>query len=124
MRQKIRNISEFGRITRHYRIRKKMQGTQDIPRMCVHRSHKNMSVQLIDDITNKTLLSFSTNDKEFKKECSWGGNVEAAKKLGTFISKEAKKKNIEKVVFDRGGYLYHGRIKALADSAREAGLKF
>ncbi len=125
MKRKIRNKSEKGRIKRHLRSRKAIFGTKQRPRLSVHRSHKNLYVQFIDDVSSKTILSFSTNDEGFKKECKWGGNIEAAKKLGSYISKEAKKKNnIERVVFDRGGYLYHGRIKALGDSAREAGLKF
>lgn len=125
MRKKITSQSEKGRIKRHYRIRKNIIGTKERPRLAVHRSHKNLSVQFIDDISNTTIISFSTNDKEFKSECKWGGNVSSAKKLGSFISKKAKEAHdIEQVVFDRGGYLYHGRIKALADSAREGGLKF
>ncbi|MFH1479202.1 MAG: 50S ribosomal protein L18 [Candidatus Omnitrophota bacterium] len=124
MKSKIKNQSDAGRIKRHLRIRKKIFGTNEAPRLSVHRSNKNIQVQFIDDAANTTLLSFSTNDKEFKKECGWGGNISAAKKFGLFISQEAKKKKIERIVFDRGGYLYHGRIKALADGAREGGLKF
>ena len=124
MRKKSRNKAEFGRITRHYRIRKGLSGTKDKPRLSVHRSHKNLYVQIIDDAASSTLVSFSTNDKEFKKDINSGGNIEAAKKFGAYVSNGAKKKGIEKIVFDRGGYLYHGRIKALADAAREAGLKF
>jgi len=125
MDRKIKNKSDKGRIKRHYRIRKTIFGTKERPRLSVHRSHKNLYVQFIDDISNETIASFSTNDEAFKKECKWGGNIEAAKKLGSYMSKEVKEKNnIERVVFDRGGYLYHGRVKALADSAREAGLKF
>ncbi|MFC1621087.1 50S ribosomal protein L18 [Candidatus Omnitrophota bacterium] len=123
MRKKFKNKTELGRIKRHYRIRTKLSGTEDKPRMCVHRSHKNLLVQFIDDLEGKTLFHASTEDKEFKKDCKWGGNIDAAKKLGAYVSKEAKKKGIERVVFDRGGYLYHGRIKALADAAREGGLK-
>lgn len=124
MRKKIRNKAEHGRIVRHYRIRKHLSGTKGRPRMAVHRSHKNLYVQVVDDIDNRTLLSVSTADKDFKKDCKWGGNLEAAKKLGTYVSQEVKKKGIEEVVFDRSGYLYHGRVKALADAARKAGLKF
>lgn len=124
MKKKIRSKAEQGRITRHYRIRKNLSGTKDKPRMAVHRSHKNLYVQMVDDFDSRTLLSISTNDKDFKKDYKWGGNIDAAKKLGVYVASEAKKKNIEEVVFDRGGYLYHGRIKALADAAREAGLKF
>jgi len=124
MRKKFRNKAELGRIKRHYRIRRKVSGTEERPRLVVHRSHKNLYIQFVDDVSSKTLLSLSTNDKAFKKECAWGGNTEAAKKLGSYISNKAKKKGIEQVVFDRGGYLYHGRIKTMIDSAREADLKF
>jgi large subunit ribosomal protein L18 len=124
MRKKIKNKSELGRIKRHYRIRKDVSGTKEKPRLAVHRSNKNIYVQLIDDTLGATVLSVSTSDKSFKKEINWGGNVGAAKKLGAYLCDEAKKKGITQIVFDRGGYLYHGRVKALADGAREAGLKF
>ena len=125
MKKKIKSQSESGRIKRHYRIRKKMSGTKDTPRLIVHKSHNNIYVQFIDDMACHTLLSLSTNDKSFKKEFgAKGGNVEAAKKMGAYMAREASKKNIERIIFDRGGYLYHGRVKALADAAREAGLKF
>ncbi|MFC1624563.1 50S ribosomal protein L18 [Candidatus Omnitrophota bacterium] len=124
MKKKTRNKREQGRIKRHYRIRKAVSGTNERPRLSVHRSNKNICAQLVDDSSNVTLLLCSTNNKDFQKDCKGGGNIAAAKKLGAYISKEAKKKGIEAVVFDRGGYLYHGRIKALAESAREAGLKF
>jgi large subunit ribosomal protein L18 len=125
MKAKIINKAESGRVKRHYRIRKKMSGTKEVPRLAVHRSHNNLYVQFVDDIACHTLLSLSTNDDSFKKEFgAKGGNVESAKKMGAYIAREAFKKDIQKIVFDRGGYLYHGRIKALADGAREAGLKF
>ena len=124
MKKKIKNKSELGRIKRHYRIRKVISGTKDMPRLAVHRSHKNLQVQFVDDQANVTLLSVSTNDKAFKDACKFGGNVKAAKAFGAYAAAEAKKKKIEKIVFDRGGYLYHGRVKALADSLREAGFKF
>jgi large subunit ribosomal protein L18 len=124
MKKKIKSKSEQGRVKRHYRIRKAVCGTKEIPRLSVHRSHKNLYVQLVDDIANSTLLSFSTNDKEFKKDCKHGGNIHSAKKLGAYIAEGARKKGIDRVVFDRGGYLYHGRIKAMADAARDGGLKF
>ena len=92
MKKKIRNKSEQSRITRHYRIRKNLSGTKDKPRMVVHRSHKNLYVQLVNDMDNRTLLSSSTNDKDFKKDCKWGGNLDAAKKLGAYVSQEVKKK--------------------------------
>ena len=125
MKGKIKNQSESGRIKRHYRIRKRLSGTKEVPRLIVHRSHGNIYAQFVDDMAQGTILSLSTNDQVFKKEFGpKGGNVEAAKKLGAYIAREAAKKGIQKIVFDRGGYLYHGRIKALADGAREAGLKF
>jgi len=125
MDRKIRSQSELGRIKRHYRIRKKISGTKEVPRLIVHRSHNNLQVQFVDDMARHTVLSLSTNDPVFKKEFgAKGGNVESAKKMGAYIAREASKKDIRKIVFDRGGYLYHGRIKALADGAREAGLKF
>ena len=124
MRKKIKNKAELGRIKRHYKIRKRVSGTKERPRLSVHRSHKNLYAQFIDDISNMTLLSVSTNDKVFKEECPSGGNVASAKKFGSYAAKAAQEKGIQEVVFDRSGYLYHGRIKVLADSAREAGLKF
>ena len=125
MKRKIKSQSELGRIKRHYRIRKKLSGTKEVPRLIVHRSHANLYVQFIDDTVSHTILSLSTNDSSFKKEfVAKGGNVEAAKKMGAYIVREASKKDIKKIVFDRGGYLYHGRIKALANAAREAGLQF
>ena len=107
---------------RHLRIRKNIKGSEFIPRLNVFRSNKNIFAQIIDDVKGVTLVSASTIDKECKLEN--GGNVAAAKTVGTLIAKRALEKNIEKVVFDRGGYLYHGRVKALADAAREAGLQF
>jgi len=125
MKKKIRNQSESGRIKRHYRIRKRLSGTKDVPRLSIHRSHKNIYAQFIDDLAHNTLLSISTNDKAFKDEFgAKGGNLNGAKNMGAYLTKEARKKGIERIVFDRGGYLYHGRIKTLADAAREAGLKF
>jgi len=125
MKRKIKSPAELGRVKRHYRIRKRMSGTKEMPRLIVHRSHNNLYVQFVDDLANHTILSLSTNDASFKKEFgAEGGNVESAKKLGAYAAREASKKDIKKIVFDRGGYLYHGRIKAFADAAREAGLKF
>ena len=103
---------------RHSRVRVKLSGTPEVPRLNVFRSNKNISVQLIDDVNGLTLASASSLNLEH------GGNIEAAIKVGTEIANQAKEKNITKVVFDRGGYLYHGRVKALADAAREAGLEF
>jgi len=125
MKRKIKSPAELGRVKRHYRIRKRMSGTKEMPRLVVHRSHNNLYVQFVDDMARHTMLSLSTNDASFKKEFgAEGGNIESAKKMGAYMAREASKKDIQKIVFDRGGYLYHGRIKALANAAREAGLKF
>ena len=109
------------RARRHLRVRRKISGTQERPRLCVYRSNKNIYVQIIDDVAGKTLVSASTLDKEVKTKYA---NKEAAKEVGTLIAKKAKEAGITKVVFDRGGYLYHGRVKALADAARSNGLEF
>ncbi len=111
------------RLKRHLRVRKKISGTNERPRLSVFRSSKHIYAQLIDDVKGVTLASASTVDKELA-EVENGGNVEAARKVGELIAKRAKEKGYENVVFDRGGYLYHGRIQALADAAREAGLQF
>lgn len=110
------------RIIRHLRIRKNISGSATLPRLNVYRSNANIYAQIIDDVNGVTLASASSIDKELKIEN--GSNIEAAKKVGALVAERAKKVNIETVVFDRGGYLYHGRVKALADAAREAGLKF
>ena len=112
------------RVARHQRIRKNVYGTPEKPRLCVFRSNKNISVQIIDDVNGVTLAAASTLDKELKGQIEYGGNKEAAKKVGEAIAKRALEKGIETVAFDRGGFLYHGRVKELADGAREAGLKF
>lgn len=112
------------RARRHKRIRKKIFGTENRPRLCVYRGHANIQAQLIDDLNLKTLISVSTYDREFKRKKLCGGNVAAAKRLGETLAEGAKKKGITKIVFDRAGFLYHGRIKALAESAREHGLEF
>ena len=104
------------RVARHQRIRKNVYGTPEKPRLCVFRSSKNIS--------GVTLASASTVDKELKSQIAYGGNKEAAKAVGEAIAKRALAKGIEEVTFDRGGFLYHGRVKELADGAREAGLKF
>ncbi|PYV60506.1 MAG: 50S ribosomal protein L18 [Acidobacteria bacterium] len=107
----------------HERIRKKVMGTSERPRLNVYRSLNHIYVQVIDDLKGVTLVS--ANSAEGNKETRRvGGNLAAAKNVGKVIAERAKAKGIEKVVFDRGGYIYHGRVKALADSAREAGLKF
>lgn len=110
------------RLERHRRVRSKISGTKDIPRLNVFRSAKNISVQIIDDETGNTLVAASSMDKELK--ITNGGNIEAAKIVGAEIAKRAKKAKITKVVFDRGGYQYHGRVEALANAARENGLEF
>ena len=110
------------RLERHKRVRAKVSGTKDIPRLNVFRSAKHISVQIIDDEAGKTLVSASSMDKDLK--ITNGGNIEAAKIVGAEIAKRAKKAKITKVVFDRGGYQYHGRVEALANAARENGLEF
>ena len=110
------------RLARHERIRKDLKGTAERPRLNVFRSNANITAQIIDDEKGVTLVSASTLEKELK--IKHGGNVEAAKIIGAEIAKRAKKAKITKVVFDRGGYLYHGRVKALAEAARENGLEF
>ena len=110
------------RIVRHERIRSKINGTAELPRLCVFRSNTGIYAQIIDDETRTTLVSASSLDKELKLEN--GSNVEAAKVVGKAIAEKATKAKITKVVFDRGGYLYHGRVKALAEAARENGLEF
>ena len=112
------------RVARHRRIRKNLYGTPEKPRLCVFRSSKNISVQIIDDVNGVTLASASTIDKELKSQVAYGGNKDAARAVGEAIAKRALAKGIEEVTFDRGGFLYHGRVKELADGAREAGLKF
>ena len=109
------------RVRRHKRVRTKISGTAECPRLCVYRSNTNLYVQVIDDVAQKTLVSASTLDKEVKTKHA---NKEAAKELGTLIAKKAKEKKIDTVVFDRGGYIYLGVIKEIAEAAREAGLKF
>ena len=109
---------------RKVRIRKRIQGTPERPRMSVFRSKKHIYVQIVDDAKGAVLASASTLAKDFKEKAAKGTGVEAAKIVGTLIADRAQAQQIEKVVFDRNGYLYHGRIKALADAAREKGLKF
>ena len=109
------------RLKRHARVRGKISGTPERPRLCVFRSESNIYAQIIDDVAGNTLCSASTVEKEFDGN---GGNVEAAKKIGLKIAERALSKGIDTVVFDRGGYIYHGRVKALAEGAREGGLQF
>lgn len=109
------------RTRRHIRVRRKISGTQDRPRLCVYRSNSNLYVQIIDDVAGKTLVQASTLDKEVKTKYA---NKDAAKEVGALIAKRAASKKIDTVVFDRGGYIYHGVVKELAEAAREGGLKF
>ena len=112
------------RVKRHARVRKNLFGTPERPRLCVYRSNKNISAQVIDDVNGVTLVSASSLDKELKGEIGYGGNKEAAKKVGEALAKRALAKGIGEACFDRGGFLYHGRVAELAEGAREGGLKF
>lgn len=112
------------RLKRHQRVRKKIEGTMERPRLNVFRSSKHIYAQLIDDVKGVTVASASTLDKDLREDIKNGGNVESARKVGELIAKRAKAQGYAQVVFDRGGYLYHGRVQALADTAREAGLEF
>ena len=114
----------FKRQKRHWRIRKILKGTTERPRLSIYRSLKHIYAQVIDDTQGYTLCSVSTLSPEIKKSIKGGGNIGAAKEVGKKLSEIALKKSIQKVVFDRGCFPYHGRIKALAESARESGLKF
>ena len=110
------------RVKRHLRVRKKISGTAERPRLAVYRSEKNIYAQVIDDVAQITLVSASSVDKAFESKV--GSNKEAAKLVGKMVAERALEKGIEEVVFDRGGYVYHGRVQNLAEAAREAGLKF
>lgn len=112
------------RVARHKRVRKKVTGTAERPRLSVFRSSKNIYAQIIDDVNRVTLVSASSLDEDVKSAVSYTGNKEAAKKVGELVAKKAAEKGITEVVFDRGGYIYHGRVLELAEGAREAGLKF
>ena len=118
------SIKEHKRMFRHERIRKTMSGTTQRPRLCLHRSLNNLLAQIIDDNAGKILLGKSTLAKDVKSKIKSGGNVTAATALGEALAAEAMKKGIKQVCFDRGGYLYHGRVKAFAEAARKAGLEF
>lgn len=124
MKPKMKDRSN--RIVRHYRIRKSVVGTSERPRLCVAPTHLHMEAQFINDFDQKTVVGVSTKAKDFQKAAGMktAGNVAAAVKFGKFAAERAMAKGIKKVVFDRGGYLYHGRIKAFADAAREQGLSF
>ena len=112
------------RLKRKIRVRRVVQGSPDRPRLSVFRSAKHIYAQIIEDTTGRTLVAVSTVNKDVAAECEFTGNVDSAKAVGTAIAKKALENNITKVVFDRNGFLYHGRVKALADAAREAGLVF
>ena len=116
-----KEAKSVSRVRRHQRVREKISGTPECPRLNVFRSNKNIVAQVIDDVAGKTLVSASTMDKEVKTKQS---NIEAAKEVGELIAKRAIKAGIKNVVFDRGGYIYHGKVQALAEAAREAGLEF
>ena len=116
-----RKDANQARLKRHKRVRAKISGTADRPRLCVYRSNAHISAQIIDDVAGVTLVSASTHEKEFEGNC---GNKAAAKRVGELLAERAAAKGITEVVFDRGGYLYHGRVSELADGAREGGLKF
>ncbi|PKK39676.1 LSU ribosomal protein L18p (L5e) [Clostridiaceae bacterium JG1575] len=112
---------QASRVRRHVRVRRKVSGTAARPRLSVYRSEKNIYAQIIDDVKGETLVAASSIDKGFE---GTGWDLEAAKKVGKAIAERAKASGIDQVVFDRGGYIYHGRVQALADAAREAGLQF
>ncbi len=113
--------SNKARLKRHKRVRGKISGTAQRPRLSVYRSLENIYAQIIDDVAGVTLVSASTAEKSFK---NYGGNKDAAKEVGKILAERAAKKNITEVVFDRGGYVYHGRVQELAEGARAGGLKF
>jgi large subunit ribosomal protein L18 len=115
---------EFLRLKRHKRIRVKIHGTGERPRLVTHRSLKNMSAQIIDDTQRKTIFSLSTLDKEVKEKFPYAGNIKAAGFFGEVFARRAKEKGIIKIAFDRSGYLYHGRVKAFAEQLRKGGLEF
>ncbi|MCK9572408.1 MAG: 50S ribosomal protein L18 [Candidatus Omnitrophica bacterium] len=115
---------EESRSKRHSRLKKKMFGTTQKPRLVVHRSLKNISGQIIDDASGKVLFSLSTNDKSVKKLFASAGNVKSSVAFGELFAKAAKEKGFSKIVFDRAGYLYHGRVKSFADSLRKGGMEF
>ncbi len=117
-----KTASSVARVARHKRVRKNISGTAERPRLSVFRSNKHMYAQIIDDVNRVTLCAASTLEAGFEGEAS--GNAEAAKQVGLMIAKKAEEKGIKNVVFDRGGFVYHGRVKELAEGAREGGLEF
>ena len=121
-----KKILTDNRIKRHFRLRKRVNGSPDRPRLVVYPSLQHFEAQFVNDFDRKTIVGFTTKAKDFKKSSGLktGGNVKAAVSFGKYVAEKASAKGIKKVVFDRGGFLYHGRIKAFADSARENGLSF
>ena len=117
VKKESKNVS---RVRRHARVRAKISGTAETPRLCVYRSNKNIEAQIIDDVKGATLVASSSMSLKLEN----GSNIEAAKAVGKDIAEKALAKKIKKIVFDRSGYIYHGRVKALAEAAREAGLEF
>jgi large subunit ribosomal protein L18 len=105
-------------------MRKRISGTPERPRLCVHRSTRHIRAQVVDDASGRTIVSASSLDKDVRAQIKGGGNIAASKVVGKVVAQRALEKGVEKVVFDRGGYQYHGRVQALAEAAREAGLKF
>ncbi|MBM3457284.1 MAG: 50S ribosomal protein L18 [Armatimonadetes bacterium] len=112
------------RIRRHRRIRKRVAGSAERPRLAVFRSDRHIYAQVIDDSTGRTLAAASTMDKSLRADLGYGGNATAAHRVGALVAERAREAGVTRVVFDRGGFLYHGRVAALADAAREAGLEF
>jgi large subunit ribosomal protein L18 len=121
---KASKIKQVRRVRRKGRVRKKVIGTAERPRLSVSRALQNISAQLIDDDAGVTICQASTQNKELRADVPYGGNIEAAKKIGTVLAEKAKEKGVTTVVFDRNGHMYHGRVKSLADAAREGGLRF
>jgi len=118
------DLKEKKRIARHRRIRKRIGSKSGCPRLCIHRSLKNLYIQVIDDQKAHTVFCFSTLNKEMRNKLKFGGNVVAARLLGEVAAERLKEKGITKIVFDRGGYLFHGRVKALAEGLRKGGIVF
>ncbi len=122
---KSKSLIKDNRVVRHWRLRKTVVGTAERPRLCLSPSTKHLQAQLIDDFGGKTLVGFSTRNEEFSKSSKSGGsNVQSSELFGKYVAKKAIQKGIKKVVFDRSGYQYHGRVKAFADAARQEGLEF
>ncbi len=124
MKKALMTTKMTGRQRRHLRLRKHVKGTAERPRLNLRRSLKNLFIQVIDDTQGKTLMSASTVEMDFRQKTAYGGNLKAAALLGEVVAQKAKANRITRVVFDRGGYDYHGRIKAFAEAARKGGLEF